>query len=93
VSSATPPGQDDARLLASRSDRFAEEAIERIVKLGPKALPALEMALHGAKPSGRKNCVRAMQKMASPAATPLLRHLAKYDEDAEVRAAAKAALN
>ncbi len=77
--------QDDVSIVATREAAFAEPVIARLAGRGPRAIPAIETALHTAKPTGRVQLVITLRRIGDGEAIPLLRHLARWDDDEAVR--------
>ncbi len=82
----------DIKVLTTRSDALVPRAIERLREHGRRALPQIEVALHTASDNGRRNLVAALGAIADSEAIPILRHLAVYDLDADVRQESEALL-
>jgi HEAT repeat protein len=78
-------GRSDAQSLSVHEGDAATAAIARLARRGRSAIPAIEAALHTAKPAGRKNLVTALRKIGDADAIPLLRHVALYDDEESVR--------
>ena len=74
--------------LVEQEGEAVRPAIERVVRRGRAALPAIESALHTAPPRGRRNLIDALGALGDREAAPLLRHFARFDDDESVRAAA-----
>jgi HEAT repeat protein len=72
-------------LLLNQEGSEAHAASERLAKLGARAIPTIEAAMHTASPSGRKNLILALRKIGDAEAVPLLRHIAIYDKEHDVR--------
>lgn len=65
-----------------------ERAFRELLRHGRRSLPPLEAALHVIEAPGRKSVVQALERLAYPETAALLGHLAAFDADEEVRAAA-----
>jgi HEAT repeat protein len=65
-----------------------ERAFRELARYGRRALPALEASLHVVDPPGRRSVVQALERLEYPETAALLGHLAAFDSDEEVRAAA-----
>ena len=65
----------------------AADAIAQLARIGHRALPQIETALHTAPPRGKSNLIRALDAIGDPEAAPIVQHFAVYDASAEVRAA------
>jgi len=74
-------------VLAKRSDELPGPAIERLQKIGRRAVPQIETAMHTASPRGKVNLVSALAAIGEPESTAILQHFAVYDKSPEVRAA------
>jgi HEAT repeat protein len=93
---AAPSGCDDQSykdigaeigLLTTRSDQLVPASIERLSRYGRRAIPQIEIALHTASDSGRKNLVATLARIGDGEAVPIFRHFAVYDLNPEVRRA------
>ncbi len=71
--------------LAELDGERAAAAAARIAVDGHRALIPIEAALHTATPVGRKNLILALRRIGEVEAVPLLGHLARFDEAADVR--------
>ena len=68
------------------SSAFSEqEALDRVTRFGPYALPDIEQELHDAPTHGRLRLLEAVRRIGDPAAKPLVRLVARRDEEASVR--------
>jgi len=76
---------DEINILTRRQDALVPPALERLVKIGPKAIPQIETALHTAALPGRLALLTALEQIGAPASTAVLRHVALYDVKPEVR--------
>jgi len=74
-------------VLAKRSDELPGPAIERLQKIGRRAVPQIETAMHTASPRGKVNLVSALAAIGEPESTAILQHFATYDKSPEVRGA------
>ena len=74
-------------VLAKRSDELPGPAIERLQKIGRRAVPQIETAMHTASPRGKVNLVSALAAIGEPESTAILQHFATYDKSPEVRSA------
>ena len=72
-------------LLTARSDSLVPPAIERLARYGRRALPQIEIALHTASDSGRRNLVATLARIGDPEAVPIFRHFAVYDLSPDIR--------
>jgi hypothetical protein len=73
--------------LAKPDGRSADDAIAQLARIGRRALPQIETALHTASPRGKSNLIRALDAIGDPEAAPIVQHFAVYDASAEVRTA------
>ena len=73
-------------LLTARNDGLVVPAIERLRGFGRHALPQIEIALHTASETGRRNLINALYAIGDAEAVPILRHFAVYDVTADIRA-------
>jgi hypothetical protein len=73
------------RALVAAPPSKVEEALDRVVALGVYALPDIEQELHAAPAAGRRHLLRAIERINSSEAVPLLRFLARHDTDETVR--------
>jgi len=84
---------DDVRaqvtLLLNQEGASARAAHDKLVKHGRRALPTVESAMHTAPPPGRKSLISVLRAIGDEEAIPLLRHLAGFDPDGEVRREAR----
>lgn len=76
---------DEINILTRRQDALVPPAIDRLVKIGAKAVPQMETAMHTAALPGRLALLTAFERIGSPASTAVLRHVALYDVKPEVR--------
>jgi hypothetical protein len=83
---------DEINILTRRNDALVPPATERLAGFGRKAVAQIETALHTAAPTGRLHLLAALQKIGDGEAVPVLRHVAIYDVNTEVRAAAESIL-
>lgn len=74
-------------VLIKKSDDLPGSAIERLQRIGRRAVPQIETAMHTASPRGRVNLVSALAAIGEPESTAILQHFATYDRSPEVRAA------
>jgi hypothetical protein len=74
-------------VLVQRTDALVPAARSRLVAFGRRAVPHIEVALHTAPTAGKLNLLGALDAIAEPEATAILRHLAVYDPNPPVRAA------
>jgi hypothetical protein len=74
-------------VLAKKSGELPGPAIDRLRKIGRRAVPQIETALHTAAPRGKVNLVQALAAIGEPESIAILQHFAVYDKSPEVRAA------
>jgi HEAT repeat protein len=79
-------------LLTTRNDSFVAPAVERLAVYGRRAIPQIEIALHTASDSGRRNLIVALERIGDPEAVPIFRHFAVYDLSPEIRGACETVL-
>ena len=79
-------------LLTTRTDSFVAPATERLAGYGRRAIPQIEIALHTASDSGRRNLISALDRIGDPEAVPIFRHFAVYDLSPEIRGACETIL-
>jgi hypothetical protein len=79
-------------LLTTRTDSFVAPAVERLAIYGRRAIPQIEIALHTASDSGRRNLIGALERIGDPEAVPIFRHFAVYDLSPDIRSACEAVL-
>ena len=80
---------DEINLLTRRNDALVPPAIERLAGYRRKAIAQIETALHTAAPYGRLHLLAALEKIDDAEAVPILRHVAVYDVNGEVRETAE----
>jgi hypothetical protein len=80
--------RSSVELFTAERGEVAERAYQRIARHGRTALPYLEAALHRVDPPGRRSVVTALRRLALPESAALLAHIAAFDADPTVRAAA-----
>ena len=69
------------------------EAIAQLARIGRRAVPQIETALHTASPRGKSNLIKALDAIGEPEAAPIVQHFAVYDASPEVRAECEDMLN
>jgi hypothetical protein len=74
-------------VLAKKSGELPGPAIDRLRKIGRRAVPQIETAMHTAAPRGKVNLVSALAAIGEPESAAILQHFAVYDKSPEVRAA------
>jgi hypothetical protein len=84
-------GADIRSLTQDVSDR-QETAAARLIAVGRRAIPQIEIALHTAPDRGRRRLVSVLEQLGDDEAIPILRHLAVFDGSPEVRGACEGAL-
>jgi len=92
----TVPGCDDRSyreigadidVLTKRSDELPGPAIARLRRIGRRAVPQIETAMHTASARGKVNLVSALAAIGEPESASILQHFAVYDTNPEVRTA------
>ncbi len=79
-------------VLAKKSEELPGPAIDRLRKIGRRAVPQIETALHTAAPRGKVNLITALAAIGEPESAAILQHFAVYDKSPEVRAACEEVL-
>lgn len=74
-------------VLTKKSDDLPAAAIARLAKIGRRAVPQIETAMHTASARGKVNLVSALAAIGEPESVAILQHFAVYDKSPEVRAA------
>ena len=74
-------------VLTKRNDNLPGPAVARLAKIGRRAVPQIETAMHTASPRGKVNLVSALAAIGEPESTAILQHFAVYDKSPDVRAA------
>lgn len=74
-------------VLTKKSDDLPGPAIARLAKIGRRAVPQIETAMHTASPRGKVNLVSALAAIGEPESAAILQHFAVYDKSPEVRTA------
>jgi hypothetical protein len=74
-------------VLSKESDYLPGPAIDRLAKIGRRAVPQIETAMHTASARGKVNLVSALAAIGEPESTAILQHFAVYDKSPEVRTA------
>lgn len=72
-------------LLLNQEGPTATAAAEKLASFGGRAVPTIEAAMHTANVPGRKNLILALRQIGDAEAVPLLRHIAIFDNSADVR--------
>ena len=78
--------------LTKPGGRPPSEAIAHLARIGRRAVPQIETALHTASPRGKSNLINALDAIAEPEAAPIVQHFAVYDASPEVRGECEAML-
>lgn len=73
------------RSLVAAPERAVEQELDKVVAQGAYALPDIEQEMHAAPAAGRLRLLRALGRIGSREAVPLLRFLARHDTDDAVR--------
>ena len=74
-------------VLTKKSDDLPGAAIARLAKIGRRAVPQIETAMHTASARGKVNLVSALAAIGEPESAAILQHFAVYDKSPEVRSA------
>lgn len=74
-------------VLIKKNNDLPGPAIERLRKIGRRAVPQIETAMHTASARGKVNLVSALAAVGEPESAAILQHFAVYDVNPEVRAA------
>jgi HEAT repeat protein len=80
-------------VLTKRSNDLPSQAVARLARLGRRAVPQIETAMHTASPRGKANLVSALAAIGDPEAAAILQHFATYDLSPEVRATCEGLLH
>ena len=80
-------------VLTKKRDELPAPAIARLAKIGRRAVPQIETAMHTASPRGKVNLVSALAAIGEPESTAILQHFAVYDKSPDVRAACEELLS
>jgi hypothetical protein len=83
---------DEINILVRRDDALVPPATDRLAAYKRLAIPQIETAMHTSAPAGRLHLIAALDRIDDDEAVPILRHVALYDVDPDVRAAAEAVL-
>jgi hypothetical protein len=75
----------NVRLLCNHEGALATAAAEHLTRVGRRAIPTIEAAMHTASEPGRKNLILALRKIGDAEAAPLLGHVAVHDGSAAVK--------
>jgi hypothetical protein len=70
----------------------ATEAVSQLARIGRRAIPQIETALHTASPRGKGNLIKALDVIGDPEAASILQHFAVYDANLDVRNACEEVL-
>ena len=79
-------------VLTRKSDDLPGPAIDRLRKIGRRAVPQVETAMHTASSRGKVNLVSALAAIGEPESAAILQHFAVYDKSPEVRTACEEVL-
>jgi hypothetical protein len=74
-------------VLTKKTNELPGPAIEHLRKIGRRAVPQIETAMHTASVHGKLKLVAALAAIGEPESAAILQHFATYDVNAEVRAA------
>ena len=78
--------------VLKKNNELPGPAIERLRKIGRRAVPQLETAMHTAPARGKVNLVAALAALGEPESAAILQHFAVYDASSEVRTACEQVL-
>ena len=78
--------------LTKPSGGSVTEATSQLARVGRRAIPQIETALHTASPRGKGNLIKALDAIGDPEAASILQHFAVYDANLEVRSACEEVL-
>lgn len=73
------------RSLAACPESKVEQELAKVLSYGRYALPDIEQELPVSPKLGRLRLLRALARLADPEALPFVRHVARWDEQEEVR--------
>ena len=79
-------------VLIKKNNDLPGPAIERLRKIGRRAVPQIETAMHTASARGKVNLVSALAAIGEPESAAILQHFAVYDGNPEVRTACEEVL-
>jgi hypothetical protein len=79
-------------VLVRKNNDLPGPAIERLRKIGRRAVPQIETAMHTASPRGKVNLIAALAAIGEPEAAAILQHFGVYDQNPEVRQACEETL-
>ena len=82
----------EVEILIGEPGPATKEAERRLLERGVGAIAILETGLYQADAMGRIRIVKTLAKLNSAEVLPVIRHIAKRDDDALVRETAKTAL-
>jgi hypothetical protein len=71
---------------------LVDPAVARLARIGRRAIPQIETALHTASARGKTNLIGALEAIGDVEAVPILQHFATFDADSGVRSACGALL-
>jgi hypothetical protein len=74
-------------VLTEKTDDLPAHAIARLAKIGRRAVPQIETAMHTASARGKVNLVAALGAIGEPESSAILAHFAVYDRSPQVRSA------
>ena len=74
-------------VLTKKSDDLPGSAIARLAKIGRRAVPQIETAMHTASARGKVDLIAALAAIGEPESAAVLQHFAVYDANPEVRSA------
>jgi hypothetical protein len=79
-------------VLIKKNNDLPGPAIDRLRKIGRRAVPQIETAMHTASARGKVNLVSALAAIGEPESAAILQHFAVYDANPEVRTACEEVL-
>jgi hypothetical protein len=79
-------------VLTKKTNELPGPAVERLGKIGRRAVPQIETAMHTASARGKVNLVSALATIGEPESAAILQHFAVYDANPEVRTACEEVL-
>jgi hypothetical protein len=74
-------------VLTKKSGELPGPAIDHLRRVGRRAVPQIETAMHTAPARGKVNLVAALAAIGEPESAAILQHFATYDANPEVRSA------
>ena len=77
------------QVAAEKEGLEASQAMARLVQIGRRSIPTIELALQQAPPTGKRNLVVVLRRIGEVDVVSLLQHLAIHDSDPIVRSEAR----